>query len=322
MSLFHLRLLIEKSARYAWRQRLCRCIPKIVFELLIPVIAILLLCLFRWMYSLSSKSDTSLIVSAKESIPILTYTSVYRCVSASIPVEITSNKTYQHLKTICPRSQFIFLSESEPFNDNLRIQSNNAVSYHCQYSNQQWCRNQSAIRDSLDIQHPSSHSCSPTIDRHVHCLFKAYLAIQSLLYRPIQKHILSIFTWPCSSYLADPMFEIFPQFSLIILLILVDACILFNYNLLFHELIHEKGQNITELLRLLSIHPIFNTLSWFLRHFLLQTVINVFLLLVLKISFQGGNLSSLCIHLDSSIHFPILDNSSSFSIHSARSSLQ
>jgi ABC-type branched-subunit amino acid transport system ATPase component len=84
------------------------------------------------------------------------------------------------------------------------------------------------------------------------------------------------------------MFEVFPRFTLIIIFILIDGCILFSFNFLFQELIEEKHQGIIELLRLLSIHPLLNSLAWFLRIFLLQLIINLFLILILKISFNGG----------------------------------
>jgi ABC-type branched-subunit amino acid transport system ATPase component len=84
------------------------------------------------------------------------------------------------------------------------------------------------------------------------------------------------------------MFEVFPRFTLIIIFILIDGCILFSFNFLFQELIEEKHQGIIELLRLLSIHPLLNSLAWFLRIFFLQLIINLFLILIFKISFHGG----------------------------------
>ena len=59
---------------------------------------------------------------------------------------------------------------------------------------------------------------------------------------------------------------------MIAFLILIDGCILFAFNYLFHELIEEKSQGITELLRLISIRPILNSLAWFLRVFIVQLI--------------------------------------------------
>ena len=283
MSIHHLRLLIEKTARYAWRQRSCRYVPTIVFEFSIPILSILFLCLFRWIYSPSTTNNHAFqIVPEQESVLILNYTSAYRCPGRSIPIEIHSNETFQHLQQICPRSQFHFRSSSS--SKQLLIESNNELSYSCQSYNRHWCNVFPRYQSPLDIR----HECSQIIDQQFHRLFKTYLATESLLYRPIKRQYLSIFTWPCASYNSDPMFSIYANFSLIILFITIDISIIFNYHFLYHQLIKEKMQKITELLRLLSIHPIFNTLSWFLRHFLIQTIINLFIIIVLKLSFQGA----------------------------------
>jgi ATP-binding cassette subfamily A (ABC1) protein 3 len=84
------------------------------------------------------------------------------------------------------------------------------------------------------------------------------------------------------------MFDIFPRFTLIIIFIFIDGCILFSFNYLFQEIINEKNQGLIELLRLLSIHPLLNSITWFLRFFFLQLIINIFFILTLKISFHGG----------------------------------
>jgi ABC-type branched-subunit amino acid transport system ATPase component len=72
------------------------------------------------------------------------------------------------------------------------------------------------------------------------------------------------------------------------ILIFIDGCILFSFNLLFHALIDEKHQGITELLRLISIRPILNSLAWFLRVFVVQLISSVLLIVILKGSFDGG----------------------------------
>jgi ATP-binding cassette subfamily A (ABC1) protein 3 len=84
------------------------------------------------------------------------------------------------------------------------------------------------------------------------------------------------------------MFELAPRFVLIIILILIDGCILFSFNFLFNALIEEKSQGITELLRLISIRPILNSLAWFLRVFFVQLIIGILLIILMKISFDGG----------------------------------
>ncbi len=296
MSFNHLRLLIQKSARYAWRRRICRYFPKIIFELFIPTICILLLCLLRWIYTPSSTVHTqrsglsSRIHLTQESIDVWNYTSVYRCPPASIPIEILGNKTFNRFKRICPRSRFI-LSTSEQSNEYLFLNTSSnthRISYHCRYNHRHWCEKTNFNQDSLQVQHSSSFLCSHSTIRESNQLLKGYLAAESLLNRPIKKQQLFILTWPCSSYLSDGMFEVFPRFTLIIIFILIDGCILFSFNFLFQELIEEKHQGIIELLRLLSIHPLLNSLAWFLRIFLLQLIINLFLILILKISFNGG----------------------------------
>ncbi|CAF0738146.1 unnamed protein product [Rotaria sordida] len=309
MFFYHLQLLIKKSARYAWRRRICRCCPKIIFELFIPIICILLLCLLRWIHTSSSKTNnqvplsndtiptrihvpSSSIVSQEKSMKILNYTSVFRCPSSDISIEIVSNNSFNRFKRLCRRSNFI-LSSFQQFNEHLLFNDSlktHSISYHCQY-NKHLCQNTSLLnnnKDSLEIQHPSSYLCSHLNIQESSQLLKGYLAIESLLYRPIKKHQLTIFTWPCSSYAFDPLFAFAPRFILIIILILIDGCILFSFNFLFQELIDEKHQGITELLRLLSIRPLLNSFAWFLRVFIIQLIIDIFLILILKISFDGG----------------------------------
>ncbi|CAF4249763.1 unnamed protein product [Rotaria sp. Silwood2] len=311
MFLYHLQLLIKKSARYAWRRRICRCCPKIIFELFIPVICILLLCLLRWIHTASPKTNdqeslsndikptrmhipSSSIISEEKPMKIFNYSSVHRCPPSNIFIEITSNKTFNRFKRLCPRSNFILLSSSEQFNGYILLNDSSqthSISYRCQYNNQHWCRNTSLLnndQDSLQIKHPSSYLCSHINVQESSQLLRAYLAIESLLYRPIEKYQLTILTWPCSSYAFDTLFAFAPRFILIIILILIDGCILFSFNFLFQELIDEKHQGITELLRLLSIRPLLNSLAWFLRVFIIQLIISVFLILILKISFDGG----------------------------------
>ncbi|CAF3465007.1 unnamed protein product [Rotaria sp. Silwood1] len=312
MFLYHLQLLIKKSARYAWRRRICRCCPKIIFELFIPIIFILLLCLIRWIHTASSTTDnqesisndikptrilmpSASIISQQKSMKIFNYTSVYRCPRSNIPIEITSNKSFNHFKRLCPRSNFILSSSSSQqsneyilLNDSLKIHS---ISYRCQNYNQYWCRNLNLInnnQNSLQIKHPSSYLCSHINIQESNQLLKIYLTIESLINRPIKKYQLNIFTWPCSSYAFDPLFAFAPNFILIIILIFIDGCILFSFNYLFHELIDEKHQGITEHLRLLSIRPLLNSLAWFLRVFIIQLIISLLLILILKISFDGG----------------------------------
>ena len=295
MSLNHLKLLIGKSIRYAWRRRICRCCPKVLFEFIIPIICLLLLCLLRWMYTSSSTSSaSSKIVSGQESIRIWNYTSVYRCPPSKVPIEILGNRTFTHLKRICPRSQFIHSSTTPSNGKYLFLNTSStahAMTYRCQYNNRHWCEKTNLLTpqsDSLQIQHPYSSLCS-----HVHVedfrqLLQGYLSVQSLLNRPMHKQQLIISTWPCSSYLSDRMFDIFPRFTWIIILLLIDGCILFSFNFLFHELIEEKQQGITELLRLLSIHPLWNSLAWFIRIFSLQLLLNICLIFIWKISIHGG----------------------------------
>ncbi|CAF1141149.1 unnamed protein product [Adineta steineri] len=305
MSLYHLKLLIKKSVRYAWRRRICRCCPRIIFELFIPTICILLLCLLRWIHTPSSKTinqaaslsnsidsshtrlTPSFIISQQDSIRILNYTSVYRCPPSLITINIISDHLYNRFRRLCPRSTFVL--SSEQFHGHILVNTSlktHTISYRCPYNKQQWCQKTNLLNKN-QIQHPSTYLCSKQDVKEYNLLLKAYLAIESLLNRPIEKYQLSIYTWPCSSYVSDALFE-YPNFILPIILILIDGYILFSFNFLFHEIIDEKHQGITELLRLISIHPILNSLAWFLRVFIIQLIISIFLILILKISFDGG----------------------------------
>jgi ABC-type transport system involved in cytochrome c biogenesis ATPase subunit len=232
----------------------------------------------------------SSIIPQQESIKIFNYTSIYRCPPSNIPIEILVNNTFNRFKRLCPRSYFI-LSSFQSYHEyiflNTSTKTTHSISYNCRYNNRHWCKKQNLNQDSLQIQHSSSYLCSSYLNfQESNQLLKGYLAVESLLSRPIKKYQLLILTWPCSSYLSDTMFEIFPRFILIIIFILIDGCILFSFNYLFQELIDEKHQGITELLRLLSIHPLYNSLAWFLRSFILQLIINLFLILIFKIYFS------------------------------------
>jgi ATP-binding cassette subfamily A (ABC1) protein 3 len=236
----------------------------------------------------------SSIISQQDSIKILTYKSVYRCPPSSITIEIIPNDVFDHFKRICPRSNFILSSSSQSSSGHLLLNNSlqtHSISYRCRYNNQHWCQNTSLFNkgeDSLYIQHPSLSLCSHLNAQEFSQLLKAYLAIESLLYRPVKKQRLVIFTWPCLSYVSDAIFEFASSFTLIIIFILIDGCILFSFNFLFQELIDEKHQGITELLRLLSVRPLLNSFAWFLRVFVIQLITSVFLIIILKISIDGG----------------------------------
>ena len=309
MSLYHLQLLIQKSARYAWRRRICRCCPKIIFELFIPIICILLLCLLRWVHSPSSQTNsqtTSLnniqssgipiiptsVISQIDSFQIVNYTSVYRCPPSSITVVIVSEKLFKRFTRLCPRSSFILSSEQSHGQFVLNTSNEtHQISYRCLYNKQHWCWKTDLLNKesgSLQIQHPSVSLCSHLDTQEYSLLLKSYLAIESLLKPPLRKQQFFVYTWPCSSYISDAMFIHFPRFSLIIILILIDGCILFSFNFLFQELIEEKSQGIKELLRLLSVRPLLNSLAWFLRFFIVQLLINIILIFILKISIAGA----------------------------------
>ncbi|CAF0831884.1 unnamed protein product [Adineta ricciae] len=309
MSFYHLRLLIQKSARYAWRRRIFRCYPKIVFELFVPIICILLLCLLRWMYSPSSQSgfqndslnstaspriqiSPTSIISPQDSFQILNYTSVYRCPSSNIAVVITSEQLFKRFTRLCPRSHFILSSRQSDGQILLNTSVDmHQISYRCLYNNPHWCWKINLLAkesDTVQIQHPSASLCSHLDTQGYSLVLKAYLSLESLLNIPSNKQQLLVYTWPCSSYVSDALFSHFPRFTFIIILILVDGCIMFSFNFLFQELIEEKRQGITELLRLLSVRPLLNSLAWFLRVLIIQLLTNAILIFTLKISFDGA----------------------------------
>ena len=309
MILYHLWLLLQKSLRYAWRRRICRCCPKIIFELFIPAICLLFLLLLRWIHTPSSTNDKpsplnptkptriqiapSSIISQRESLYVFNYTSPYPCPSSDMPIKIADKDLLNRFIRQCPRSNFISSSSKVRQFDGYFLLNTTSIGhsiyYQCEYNSQDWCKNTSVDEDnSIQIQHPSVSLCSDKNVNKANDLLKVYFELASLIYPSIRKQQLSIHTWPCSSYASDTMFETGSYFVLIIILILIDGCILFGFNLLFHSLIDEKHQGITELLRLISIRPILNSLAWFIRIFLLQLIINIFLILILKLSFDGG----------------------------------
>ncbi|CAF4207674.1 unnamed protein product, partial [Rotaria magnacalcarata] len=104
MLLYHLWLLIQKSLRYAWRCRSCRYCPKIIFELLVPLICILFLILIRWIHTKSKQLDETVsldqtrpsnielnaasTISQNESMRVFNYTSMNECPPPDISIEI------------------------------------------------------------------------------------------------------------------------------------------------------------------------------------------------------------------------------------------
>ncbi|CAF1260128.1 unnamed protein product [Rotaria sordida] len=310
MLLYHLWLLLQKSLRYAWRCRLCHCCPKIIFELLVPVICLLVLILIRWIHTTSEtnnnvstfnqtkstpiKLQPSSIIAQRESMYIFNYTSINECPLSDIIIKIVDNNLLNRLKSQCPYSSFISISKPVGHNGYFLLNNTStglSISYQCQYDNQDLCQNISILNDIKDsqlIQHPSLFLCSNKNFNEANNLLQVYLAIVSQIKPSIKKQQLSIYTWPCLSYASDPMFDIAPYFVLIIILFFIDGCILSSFNLLFHSLIDEKNQGIIELLRLISIRPILNSFAWFLRVFFIQLIANILLILILKSSFDGG----------------------------------
>ena len=290
-----LRLLILKSLRYAWRRRLCRCCPKVLFELGIPAICLLLLYTLRWIHSPSVSSThptktAPFVVPARLSKSVWNYTSVYRCPSANRTIEILDTEIFDRLRRLCRRSSFI-LNVSPGNSRDLLLNSSLArehqFTYRCRYEDRQWCQSLRRDHDAVQLQNASTF-CSSAESDEWKPLVRNYLALESLLHRPRMRSRLSIHTWPCSSYLYDKLFEVGPRFALIIMTLLIDGCILFSFYLLLQSLIAEKEQGMTELLRLLSIHPLLNSLAWFLRVFLVQLVVIVGLIFILKVSIHGS----------------------------------
>jgi ABC-type Na+ transport system ATPase subunit NatA len=234
------------------------------------------------------------IISQSESIYVFNYTSIYSCPSPDIRIEIIDKKLLDNLKDQCRQSRLNSLSDVRRNDGHFLLNTTSkghTIYYRCGFPNKDWCQNTSVLKtqdNSIPIRHPSVSLCS---NKHIHeptDLLKVYFSLESLLHPPIKQQHLSIYTWPCSSYASDGLFDLAPNLVLICILILIDGCILFGFNLLFHSLIDEKHQGITELLRLISIRPILNSIAWFLRNFFIQLIINIFLILILKISFDGG----------------------------------
>ncbi|CAF3949678.1 unnamed protein product [Rotaria magnacalcarata] len=312
MLLYHLWLLIQKSLRYAWRCRSCRYCPKIIFELLVPLICILFLILIRWIHTKSKQLDETVsldqtrpsnielnaasTISQNESMRVFNYTSMNECPPPDISIEIVSKSLFNRFKHQCPQSSFDLTEKSKRHNGNI-ILNNTAngsmISYRCRYDNGDWCHNNSVLKNEqtpMTVQHPSLSLCSSRNIEATSYLLRAYLATASLLNPPppTTKKSLSIYSWPCSSYVSDQLFQMEPAFTLITIFIFIDGCILYSFNLLFHSLIDEKHQGITELLRLISIRPILNSFAWLLRIFIIQLIPNISLILILKLSFEGG----------------------------------
>ncbi|CAF2826384.1 unnamed protein product [Rotaria sp. Silwood2] len=307
---YHLWLLIQKSLRYAWRRRTCLCCPKIIFELLTPIICLLFLILIRWSHTppetnnevssfdqtnpTSIKMKPSSIISQRESIYVFNSTSMNECPSSDLTIEIVDSKLLNHLKRQCQNSSFKLASKLVQNNGHFLLNSTLmglSISYRCRYDDIELCENINVLdgkEDSTLIQHPSLSICSNKNLNEEYNLLKVYLAIVSRINPSIKNQLLSIYTWPCLSYAFDPLFELAPRYVLSFILFFIDGCILFSFNLLFHSLIHEKHQGIIELLRLISICPILNSFAWFLRGFFIQLISNILLILILKSSFDGG----------------------------------
>ena len=311
MSLYHLKLLVQKSLRYAWRLRTCRCCPKILCEFLVPIICLLFLCLLRWIHtptSSESKSPPSFdatkptriqltqttINSARESLAIFDSTSIDDCPPTEITIEIFNRTLARSLRRQCPQNSWVSPTKSSASHGNLLLNTSSngyALSYRCTYYKAYICQNVSALintEDTMQIQHPSGSLCSNNDDYVTKDLLKAYFALHSRLYPTAQRQKVSVYTWPCSSYISDVMFQLAPRFVLAVVLILIDGCILFSFSLLVHALMDEKRQGITEMLRLISIRPILNSFAWFLRVLAVQLIPSILLIAVLKISFEGG----------------------------------
>ena len=310
MLLYHLKLLIQKSLRYAWRRRTCRCCPRVLFEFLVPIICLLFLCLLRWVHTPSSDENKppafeaakptriqitrASITARSESLLLFDSTSISNCPTSEITIEVVNRTLLRSLQRQCPQSSWIASKNFSRSNGNLHLNTSAngyQLNYRCQYHNSYICQNASGLldpEDTLQIQHPSTSLCSKNDDDATKDLLKTYFALQSRLLPSAQRQQFSLYTWPCSSYISDVMFRLAPRFVLTVVLILIDGCILFSFNLLLHALLDEKRQGITEMLRLISIRPILNSLAWFLRVLAVQLISSILLIAVLKISFEGG----------------------------------
>jgi len=285
----HLRLLIIKSLRYAYRQRICRCCPKAFFECFLPSICLLLLCLIRWIHTGTTQRNLSPhIVESIESKRLFNYTTSYQCPSANRTIYLINQTKFVRFQHLCPRSHLNFITSLSNVQGEL-IFNESRIEYRCRYDDRHWCEEIEHLSKD-HWQHPSAFLCSSSSASFVEFwkpLIRNSLAFDSLIHRPSTKVRLTFFTWPCSTYLSDILFDESNVFTLVLILILIDFCILFSHHLLLNVLIEEKCQGTIELLRLLSIHPLVNSFAWFIRQYFLQLIVMIVLTIILKIPIGG-----------------------------------
>ena len=302
MSFHHLRLLIIKSLRYAWRHRACCCCPKILFELLLPLLCLLLLLLTRWAHSPQTDSNQSSteyriipssIFPAKDSELILNVTSSLQCPrpDTSLSIKVSNKDWLDSLRVKCPKTNWLLGGG----NDNSAIFSLSNVSntlrlsYHCTYWNKKLCENASTSQssdDDLRIDHPSKRLCAYEDQSDSLKFLADFFSIQSIVYPLKTNKNLTIYSWPCRSYTTENLLSLFSNFFVIFLLVMIDGSILYSFNLLMHAILDEKHQGITELLRLISVRPILNSVAWFLRVLIVQLINTILLILTLRIPIQ------------------------------------
>lgn len=292
----HLKLLISKSIRYAWRQRICRCCPKALFEFLLPSVCLLILCLIRWIHtpsSTSSRTNAAHLVEPVETKILFNYTSTYQCPSPNRTILLLNQTILRRLQHLCPRSNLQFINSSLNTQGQL-ILNESRMEYRCRYDDRLWCEQIDFNYGPLVLlQHPSVSLCQSSSSALSFVaewkpLIRNSLALDSLIHRPWRKIRLTFSTWPCSSYFSDVLFDFSTRFPLILIAILLDGCILFSFHLLLHVLIEEKRMGTVELLRLLSVYPLSNSFAWFLRQFIVQLFVMVSLTIVFKVPINGS----------------------------------
>lgn len=224
---------------------------------------------------------------------VLQYEISPKCPANLSSIQFTNEADFKWIKNRCP-SMTIDSNRETPgywIAQKIRVEKTGktiSAVYQCSPYSDTICKNgnDTLNSDRASITHPAHSVCKGEDESDISIFLKVILQIQSLFNTVPKVKKLSVHRWLCTPYWKDTMLDFNADFTFIFLLILIDLTILYSFNLLIHGILKEKKEGVTELLRLISIQPILNSFAWFIRVFVVQTIVSLFLIIILKSSFD------------------------------------
>ncbi|CAF3818339.1 unnamed protein product [Rotaria sp. Silwood1] len=292
-------LLLQRSVRYSYRQRCCKCCPTILFELLFPITIIILLMLSRYgINRLAEKQnhDGSLPgtfskrpCSQDINIPTTSSNDIFtNCFK--FPPSYTRDRWNSHSPDDVSNETNIVL---EPARTDVNELVQHAIirlaAMKCDNTNickhhHFKCLGYISDRSNITDNNGNKGSELPEftdVKMFVDSLLMEYQTNRQIHFE-LQRNLMI-----CTPFRNDLLFT--SESNLInIILLMIDAVFIVPYLILLISLIREKNAKVKEILKVLGIEPILNNLAQGIRTMVILLILVLLLSIVFKIKLNSN----------------------------------